>query len=358
MPISAADCINPAFHHAKQQLFRPFRFSQWARLALVGLLAGELGSGGFHSNFNFPVTPRQSSHPLSTTLVSPQFAYPHFTATMIASLLVIGFGLMVLFIYINSRMRFILFDSIIAKECHIRAGWRGRRQEGLRLFVWQLQLSLVSFVGIAVFIGVPLLCVWLLGWLANPRENVLALVAAGLLTFSVFFIFIALLMLIHVMTKDFVVPQMALENIGAMEGWRRLWVWLKAEKGGYAGYVGMKVVLAIGAGMATGIVTIIVILLLFVPLGALGVFTILLGKVVGLTWNFYTIGLVVLTACVAFFLLMTVISFISVPVIVFFPAYSIYFFAPRYLRLANLLWPQAPASVEATLPSPAPELGT
>jgi hypothetical protein len=174
----------------------------------------------------------------------------------------------------------------------------------------------------------------------------------------VFFIFVALLMLIHVMTKDFVVPQMALENIGAMEGWRRLWAWLKSEKGAYAGYVGMKVVLAIGAGIATGIVAIILILLLFVPLGALGVFTILLGKVAGLTWNFYTIGLAVVAGCVTFFLVMAIISFISVPATVFFPAYSMYFFAPRYPQLANLLWPQPPAATEATLPPPAPEQGT
>jgi hypothetical protein len=28
-----------------------------------------------------------------------------------------------LLIYIGSVMRFILFDSVIARECHIRAGW-------------------------------------------------------------------------------------------------------------------------------------------------------------------------------------------------------------------------------------------
>ena len=46
MPISAVDAISPAFEHTKQQLFKPFRFGQWTRLAFVGLLAGELGS--FH----------------------------------------------------------------------------------------------------------------------------------------------------------------------------------------------------------------------------------------------------------------------------------------------------------------------
>ena len=46
MPISAVDAITPAFEHARLQLTRPFRSSQWAKLGLVGLLAGEMSSGG------------------------------------------------------------------------------------------------------------------------------------------------------------------------------------------------------------------------------------------------------------------------------------------------------------------------
>ena len=38
-----------------------------------------------------------------------------------------------------------------------------------------------------------------------------------------------------------------------------------------------------------------------------------------------------------------VLSLISVPVIVFFPAYSIYFFAARYPSLAAVLYPAPPA---------------
>jgi hypothetical protein len=37
------------------------------------------------------------------------------------------------------------------------------------------------------------------------------------------------------------------------------------------------------------------------------------------------------------------VSLISVPVIVFFPAYSIYFFAARYPLLAKLVYPSPPA---------------
>ncbi len=70
---------------------------------------------------------------------------------------------------------------------------------------------------------------------------------------------------IFVLTKDFVVPQMALEEIGAIEGWRRLWPMLQAEKGGFAGYIGMKIMMAIGAGIVVGIATLILGLFIAIP---------------------------------------------------------------------------------------------
>src|SRR5258706_13483279 len=46
MPVSAVDCVQPALQHTREQLFTRFRFGQWSRLALVGILAAELHVGG------------------------------------------------------------------------------------------------------------------------------------------------------------------------------------------------------------------------------------------------------------------------------------------------------------------------
>jgi hypothetical protein len=138
---------------------------------------------------------------------------------------------------------------------------------------------------------------------------------------------------------------MALEDISAIDGWRRLWLWLKADKGGYAGYVGMKIVLAIGASIAVIIVDLIALFVLLIPVGGIGIVAVLAGKAAGWTWNLYTITLAVVLGCIVLVILLFVFSLISVPVIVFFPAYSIYFFAQRYPPLASLLWPQPPAPV-------------
>ena len=349
MPISAVDAIDPAFQHAKRQLLQPFRFGQWARLALVGLLTGELGSsGGCNGNFHIPSsTHRQggAEHFLSQGWPHLLGDHPLMFAGLIAILVVFGLGLIVLFTYIASVMRFILFDSIVAKECHIRKGWARRGREGHLLFVWQMTLMLLSFLVFVILIGIPAAFAWGLGWFAHPSEHVLGLVVGGVLLFLVFLAAMVCFAVVHVMTKDFVVPQMALENINAFEGWRRLWLWLKAEKGGYAGYIGMKIVLAVGAGIGVAIISLVVIVVLLIPIGGLGAIALLSAKAAGATWNVYTITLAVATGAVVLAIFMFVISLISVPVVVFFPAYSIYFLAARYPALADLLWPRQPGPV-------------
>ena len=345
MPISAADAIDPAFHHTKEQLLRPFRFGQWARLALVGFLAGEMGSSG-NCNFNYPVNNQHRPSQQAFLAGSwPAYAtnHPALFAGMVAALIVIGLVLAVLFTYIGSVMRFILFDSIIAKECHIRKGWARRKGPGLRLFWWQIVFGLVSFAALLIVIGIPVACAWAGGWFAHRSDHILGLVLGGIILLILFLILVVFLGVIRVMTKDFVVPQMALEDISAIEGWRRLWLWLKADKGGYAGYIGMKIVLAIGAAILVFIVDLIAMLVLLIPFGGFGVAAVLGGKAAGWTWNFYTIALAVVLGCIALAILIFVLALISVPVIVFFPAYSIYFFAQRYPPLASLLWPQSPA---------------
>jgi hypothetical protein len=351
LPISPVDVINPAFHHTKQQLLKPFRFGQWARLAFVGLLAGEISSGG-GCNFNWPAAhhTKPTGRVTNTAFPSTITHHPAWTAATIVTLVFAGIALFLLFLYISSVMRFVLFESVLTKECHIRKGWTRHRHHGLQLFGWQLLIMLVSTAGLLIIIGFPLAGAWTLGWFNHPRDHLVPLILSGLLLFIVFATFVLTLLLVQVMTKDFVVPQMVLENLSAMEGWRRLWSWLQVEKAGYAGYIGMKVVLTIGAGVFLAIIAVIVLIAFLIPIAALGVIAGISGTIAGLTWNFVTIALAVFAALIAFAICMFAISLISVPAIVFFPAYSIYFLAPRYPPLAALLWPQPRAAV----PQPSP----
>jgi hypothetical protein len=354
LPITAIDAIGPAFHHTKEQLFQPFRLGQWAKLALVGLLAGELTSGGCNSSsFQIPTRPGGGNRFMDFALPNVN---PVLFASLIVVLIVLGIIFWILLLYMSSVMRFILFDSVVSKHCEIMRNWGRRHGDGLRYFVWQILFLLAMGVGFTILIGIPAAIAFAAGWLRAPRQHMIPLILGGMLLFFVVMGFILLSLVVHVLTKDFVVPEMALENISAIEGWRRLLPMLKVEKGGYAGYIGMKIVMALGAAVVVGIITFIVILIVLIPVGGFGVIAVWAGKTAGLTWNLYTITLAVVVGCIALAVLLYVVSLISVPVIVFFPAYSIYFFASRYPALDALLRPPAPILAQVpTLPPPPPE---
>ena len=340
MPISAVDAISPAFQHTKKQLIEPFRASQWAKLALVGFLAGEVHSGGC-SGGNFQMPTRTSGGERFLELGLPAMN-PVAYAALIALLVVAVLVLWVLFIYVNSVMRFVLFDSVVAKQCEIRQYWNRRQEPGLRYFAWQLLLFLAMMVGLTILVGIPATFALAVGWLKQSSQHMVPLILGGVLLFFLVTTFVVLWLIVLVFSKDFIVPQMALEDIGPMEAWRRLLPMLKSEKGGYAGYLGMKIVMSIGAAVIVGIAAMIIILLTLIPIGGVGAVLVLMGKSGGLHWNLYTITLAVVIGSFLLAFILYVVSLLSVPAIVFFPAYSIYFFAARYRALDAVLRPAPP----------------
>lgn len=344
MPITAVDSISPAIEHTKQQLFKPFRLGQWTKLAIVGLLAGELGSSGFNrSNFQMP---RHSGGPLH-----PEFppGIDHaLLGAFIASAIVAALAIGLIFLYVNSVMRFVLFDSIILKETHVRWSWGRRLGAGWRYFVWRLGYFLIALGGILLLVGVPLAIAFTNGWFKEPKAHVPAFAIGGILMFLVLFVFGVGTAVVFVLTKDFVVPQMALENVTVTAGWRRFWPMMMAEKGAYVAYLAMKIVLTTMASILIGVATIILGLLFVVPSVGLSILAVLTGKSAGLTWNAHTIALAVVIGCILLAAFLYLIALVSVPAIVFFPAYSIYFFASRYPRLAAAL---SPDSAPAPLPA-------
>jgi hypothetical protein len=344
VPISAADTITLAFQHTKRQLFQPFRFWQWTRLAIVGLLAGEMGSGG---GFN-------SSSPFRNPHSSPSLPHidPTILAALISILVVTGFIFLIVMTYVSSVMRFVLFDAVLTKECHIRAGWTRRQGPGWKYFLWQLGFGFVTLAAFVVVVGVPAAVAFAMGWFSPARDHVLALVLGGVVVFVLFFSLVVIAAVVHVLTKDFVVPQMALEGVGSVEGWRRLWSMIQLERGSYAMYVVLKVLLSIGAGIIIGVISIVVGLLFAIPAVGVAIAAVLMGKTAGLTWNVLTITTAVVVGCILLAILLYLIALIAVPAIVFFPAYSIYFFAARYRPLSAALYPPPDQAMPTGGPPP------
>ena len=345
MPHSALDVVSPAFERTKRLLFLPFRPAQWLRFALVGFLAGEMGGSGGCSSLRVPL-----NFPDSQSREQFQAGIPGAPGVLfflgIALALFLVLVLVIVFTYINSRMRFVLFDSIVEGECRIRDSWSRRGTPAFRYFLFQIAVVLSAFASLGVLIGVPALLGFGMGLFENPRQHILALVLGGLIVGILFLTWLIAFILLQVLTKDFIVPQMALDDVTAPEAWRRLWNMMSAEKVGYAGYLGLKVALSLAAGIVLGIVTLLAVLVILIPVGGFGVITVLGGRAAGLTWNPLTIAIAIVVGAIVVLALILITSLISVPVIVFFPAYSIYFFAGRFPRLHTLLNPDPSAAPE------------
>ena len=339
---SAVDVISTAFEHTMQQLTQPFRWGQWVRLAVLALATGELSSGGGCSNGwsrlgGLSKVPNSSQNFMDPADILRGID-PALIATMILVALIGGLVLMLVWVYVSSISRFILFESVLRKHCDsLSAGWQRWQGPGLSYFWWQLALSFVG-LGVAAVLFIPLLLP-VLATLKNHQQPGPGLILAFLPMVVVFGIFGLIMLLIAVLAKDFVVPLMAVDRVGVIEGWRRLLEMIKGEKGSYAGYLGMKIVLSIGASVLFGILSGIAAMLVFLPFGIAGAVLVIIGHSAGLTWNAFTITAAMVAGTIALVVLLFAVALVCVPVAVFFPSYAMYFLAERFPALHARLYP-------------------
>ena len=340
---SAVDVISIAFAHAADQLAEPFRFGQWARLALLALATGELSSGGGCSNA-FRSIPTQFPKP-SHSFVDPKDVLQGIDPALIATLFLVlvggGLLLMLVWIYVASVSRFVLFEAVLKKHCDpLSESWQRWQGPGLRYFGWQLVLSVIS-LAVAAVLFIPILLP-ILAMMKNHQQPGPEIFLALLPVALVFGLFSLCIVLINLFSKDFVVPLMAFDGVGVFEGWRRLWAMIKAEPLSYAGYVGMKVVLAIGASVVFGILSGIAAAIVIVPSALVVVAVLILSKGGTFPWNAATITAGVVAVVVVLAIVMYLVALVCVPVAVFFPAYAMYFFAERFPTLHARLYPPPP----------------
>ncbi len=169
MPISAVDAITPAFQHARQQLTAAVPRQPVGQTG-AGRTAGRRNEFGWRrlQSRQLSRCPHPESFPAFLDIGLPGDD-PMLYASLIAVLMVTGLVLLVLFLYVNSVMRFVLFDSVVAKECRIRQSWSRRQGPGRRYFVWQILLFLAWIVGLTILIGIPAGFAFVVGWLRESQ---------------------------------------------------------------------------------------------------------------------------------------------------------------------------------------------
>lgn len=335
-PRSALDVIAPAFAHAKQQIW-PFEWSQWWRLALLGLAAGELGNAG--CNFSMP-SPGRSSAPPS---VPPWLESPPWAGTSPAVIILGALMLLVAFMafwllmtYVSSVCRFVLIETIVNRRSGgIRAGWRKWRGVGRRYLLWQLAFMGAIFGAVVVVASLGIVLGVSLGAFSGggPPAGAIALfVLGGMLLFLLGATFFVMVIAVYVVGKDFMAPILAIEQAGIRAAWRKTMDIFAADKLALVGYLFVKLVMSIAVAIVVGIV-LIVLLLPTIVAGILGAAS---GAIV---WTPATIAAIAVVGALFLVWMSACLAFINVPFIAFFPAYGLYFLASRYEPLNSWLNP-------------------
>ena len=349
------DVVSNAFEHTRKQLWTPFRWTQWVRVAVLGLATGEMSSGGGCSSWKrLGGAPKHSPAQGS---FDPGKILHSIDPALLASLLLVVIGgaivLMLVWVYVSSISRFILFEAVLRQEAgSFSDGWKRWQDPGISFFWWQLGLSVVG-LAVAMVLFVPLLLP-VIAVLRNHQHPGPELLLAFVPIFGVFALFGLVMALLAVLAKDFVVPVMAIDGVGVMEGWRRLLGMMKNKKGSYAGYIGMKVLLSIGASIVFGILSAIAAVIVILPTAIVAVIVAIIFKGAGMGWNEYTVTAAIVGVTIVVCLLLCVIALVCVPVSVFFPAYAMYFFAERYPALYARLYPSAPPTAPPSFAVPQP----
>src|SRR4051812_10510646 len=261
--LSPVDSFSPAIQRATGLLFKPFRWRFYWRMAVVAFLTGELGGGGINNiPTNFPTDHGHRRGGSSEFLHSMPWHLPGTLNTI--DWIIIGafaaaalFAFMLIFLYIASIFRFILFDSVLTGNCSIRENWSRRQREGRKYFRWSLIVMVISLSLVIVVFGTPVLFAWSSGIFQNASQHILLLVLGGIVMLFLFVAFLLVAGAVHMIGRDLLVPMFAFEDISVGEAWDRVKQMITADKGGYAGYYGMCILLAIAIGIVFGIIGLI-----------------------------------------------------------------------------------------------------
>jgi hypothetical protein len=342
LPISAVDAVAPALDRMKQILFRPFRFGLWWRLFVIGFLTGEFssGSGWLRGVLQFPAMLGRSTRQRQLAPVGPWGRTPHLPnlAHLLPILLILVFVVAVvalIFMYLGTVMRFVLLEAVVNGRVRLRQSFGRWQAVAGSLFVWRLLFSLILLAVVLLLVSGPLVLAWRAGFLPEAFRAMWPLIA--LVTLFVLVVGIVA-GVIWVLVKDFAVPLMALEGLSATEACLRLMGMIRDDPGAYAGYIGMKIVLALAAGIITGLAILVVMIVLLIP--------VLIFVMVGafsrgsVATHALAITMAIVIGVVALIVLFVVGAAVGVATVVFFQAYVLQFFAGRYERLGAVLFPQ------------------
>jgi hypothetical protein len=337
---SAAQALSPAVERTKDLLFRPFRWATFLKLCAVALFT-EGSSGNFNSLRHGARTETGASFEPGSLGFSLEPWHILIIVGIVVTLLVIGLAIF----YLQTRLRFALFDCLIHQTTLIAPGWRKYRSQALRFFGLSIMIGIIFSLVSAILLFPFLLKFWhiyhesqldnqfpaseILSWLM-PLLPVILLIAVAAIA-------------LDIVLRDFMLPHFAIEDASAGQAWDAAWTRISREKGSFLFYAVLRVVVPIVVTVGIVIVLAIPCLIVFGVLGScLSALHSYLDQTTALNM---AIGSLIETALILFVAALALIALISFfgPVSIAVRNYALLFYGGRYQALGDILSPPTAA---------------
>jgi hypothetical protein len=248
--ISVAEPVSPALERVKRVLFRPFDLGKWFTIGFCAWLAqlGE-GGGGGNININFPSGHHNYGGDFrhdwervrDYVLDNLNWIVP-----LAAALVVICLALWLLFLWLNSRGKFMFLHCVALDKAEVLEPWRKFADEANSLFLFRLVLGVLAMIFTLPWLVIAVVIagkMFLAGqFVAN---GIIGAIGFGLLFLGMAIVFA----IIQKLTLDFVVPIMFLRRTPCLPAWKELASFISGHVGIFILYFLFQIVLAMAIGV-------------------------------------------------------------------------------------------------------------
>jgi len=242
--------LDGAFQRTKSLLW-PIRWDVWLRLALIALFVGGGVSFPNTSGYTF----EEGDLPPGVVESLPDIA------PLIVAFILIVLVIALIWWIIGTVMQFVFVDMLRTGDIHIRPFFGDRLGKGVRLFLFQVGLTLILILAMMALI------LMLVGIGGSGVGG-----AAFILVFIPFILVAALLFgIIFLLTNDFVVPIMIHEDCGVIEGWRRLFGTISNNVMQTLVYIVTRLVLGLIAAIVQAVLVILAMVIIAIPFILVGI---------------------------------------------------------------------------------------
>jgi len=249
--INVVEPVSPALEHVKRMLFQPFDLGKWFVIGFCAWLAylGEHGAGS-GANFNFGNHSHQNvadfrhalDHAKDCLLNNLDWIIP---LAALVVLLLVGLGL--LFLWLNSRGKFMFLHCVALNRAEVTAPWNKFGAEANSLFWFRLVLGLIGMILTLPLLGFIAVMILKMIYRDEPDlAGIMTAIGLGVMLFLVAIVFA----IIKKFTVDFVVPIMFLRRSRCLAAWRELAGLLSTHVWQFVLYLLFQIVLAMAIGIA------------------------------------------------------------------------------------------------------------